>query len=535
MSLIYDKGKSRHSTDKNSSRLKKNENFQINQNIVIKNNNKKNIIKKSPIYSEYISASPLENNNGKKKPFLTTFHNYNYLNNNLSNGNSNTNNKRQQINKLQFNKSFEGKIGRDNISKNLGFLKDEIFMNFKDKYNDNKKLVNNSVIVNHRYKIKNKSRKNNKSVSKSLNMNNNINNKKANEEMIIKNLDERFKSLENNIIDKQYLNDIDHDEIIVTTNKKNKNPNTSRLKMRGKNNTPSYNLSNAIDEKNNIEEKYEDIFMKVILSKILLNNNYDENYLLNSSFENNRNDFTIMYTDNYEQTVIDDMLSLEIKLLIEKMLEMQKSFHKELNLILGQHSQNNKIMKLLIEKIKFIQKKILLIKNLKEKQKMQGNVYNFLEIYNHNNQHDIYKINKNEFFLWNNIMNMNKTTKEKNKEKLKEIFKKIIFERYYKINGKMNNIENKIILNLMKKYKFNLNKKENNIKSSSISNSTISTTSANKWNQRNKNINSINKHKKINSNLNNNNNNKKIHKKTSSCTQTKSSKYSCFKNNPKFK
>ena len=41
MSLIYDKGKSRHSTDKNSSRLKKNENFQINQNIVIKNNNKK--------------------------------------------------------------------------------------------------------------------------------------------------------------------------------------------------------------------------------------------------------------------------------------------------------------------------------------------------------------------------------------------------------------------------------------------------------------------------------------------------------------
>jgi hypothetical protein len=217
MSLIYDKGKLRHSTDKNTSRLKKNENLQLNQNIVIKNNNKKNIVKKSPLYSEYISASPLDNNYGKKKPFLTTFHNYNYLNNNLSNGN---NNKRKQINKLQFNKSFEGKLGRDNISKNFEFLKDEIFMNFKDKYNDNKKLVNNSVIVNHRYKIKNKSKKNNKSVSKSLNLNNNINNKKTNEEMIIKNLDERFKSLENNIIDKQYLNDIDHDEIIVTSNKK---------------------------------------------------------------------------------------------------------------------------------------------------------------------------------------------------------------------------------------------------------------------------------------------------------------------------
>ena len=519
MSLIYDKGKSRHSTDKNSSRLKKNENFQINQNIVIKNNNKKNIIKKSPIYSEYISASPLENNNGKKKPFLTTFHNYNYLNNNLSNGNSNTNNKRQQINKLQFNKSFEGKIGRDNISKNLGFLKDEIFMNFKDKYNDNKKLVNNSVIVNHRYKIKNKSRKNNKSVSKSLNMNNNINNKKANEEMIIKNLDERFKSLENNIIDKQYLNDIDHDEIIVTTNKKNKNPNTSRLKMRGKNNTPSYNLSNAIDEKNNIEEKYEDIFMKVILSKILLNNNYDENYLLNSSFENNRNDFTIMYTDNYEQTVIDDMLSLEIKLLIEKMLEMQKSYHKELNLILGQQSQNTQIMKLLIEKIKFMQKKILLIKNLKEKQKMQGNVYNFLEIYNHNNQHDIYKINKNEFNLWNFILN---EEKRKNKEKLKDIFKKVIFERYHKISGKINNIENKIVLNLMKKYHYNLKGKGSGIKS--INNNTNISIFHNQRQNINKNLNTKKYKKSINKN--------KKHKKTTSCL-SKPSKYTYFKNNQK--
>ena len=528
MSLIYDKGKPRQSIDKNPSRIKKNENNQLNQKIIIKNNNKKNVIKKTPLYNEYISASPLENFNCKKKPFLTTFHNYNYLQNNLSNGNSNMNNKRQQINRLQFNKSFEGKLDRDNISKNFDFLKDDMYINIKEKNNENKKLVNNSVIVNNRYKIKNKSKKNNKSIT--INTNNNINYKKNNaeENMLIKNLDERFKSLENNIIDKQYLNDIDHDEIIVTSNKKN-NLQTSRLKMRGKNNTPLYKLSNIIDE-NNKEEKSEDIFMKIIFDKIVLNNNYDENYLLNSSFENNRNDFTIMYTDNYEQTVIDDMLSLEIKLLIEKMLEIQKSYHKELNLILEQNSQNTKIMKLLLEKLKNIQKKIFLIKKLKEKQKMQGNLYNFLGIYNHNNQHDISNINKNEFSLWNDILNNNKD--EKNKEKLKDIFKKIIFERYYKIYGKMNNIENKIVLNLMKKYQYVLNRKEN--KSNIIGNVAISTTSDNKSKNRIKNLNSTNKHKKINSNINNINN-KKIHKKTSSCTQTKSSKYSYFKNSQKFK
>ena len=96
----------------------------------------------------------------------------------------------------------------------------------------------------------------------------------------------------------------------------------------------------------------------------------------------------------------------------------------------------------------------------------------------------------------------------------------------------MNNIENKIVLNLMKKYKYILNRKEN--KSNIIGNVSVSTTGANKWQYKNKNLNSTNKHKKINSNINNNNN-KKIHKKTNSCAQPKPSKYSYFKNSQKFK
>ena len=80
---------------------------------------------------------------------------------------------------------------------------------------------------------------------------------------------------------------------------------------------------------------------------------------MNTSFENNRNDFNIMYTDNYEESVKDDMLSLEIKLLIEKILEIQKSYHKELNLIINQYNKNGKIFKLLIERIKMLQKRYI--------------------------------------------------------------------------------------------------------------------------------------------------------------------------------
>ena len=270
--------------------------------------------------------------------------------------------------------------------------------------------------------------------------------------------------------------------------------------------------------------------MDIILNKLILNTEYDfdENYLSNSSFENNRNDFNIMYTDNYGLSVKNDMLSLEIKLLIEKILEMQKSYHKELDLILGVYNKNSKLMKLLVEKIKFLQKKIFLIKKLKEKEEIKGNLYIFLEKYNHNNQNDIYKINQNEFYLWNYILyEHNRKNNDYNKEKLKEVFKKIIFERYNKIKGRFNNIENKIILNLMKKYNYNIKRKANGTKSNNIADIVIS---PNQRQIKNKNLNT-NKNKKIISS--NNNNNWKKHKKTSSCVQSKSTKYTYFKNNQK--
>ena len=524
---MCEKGRHRHSTDKNPSKLKPSNNNQINQQNTLKNNDKKNISKNQNIFNEYLTSSPLGNNIKKKPPILTSINN--------NNGNiSITKNKRPRNKRLDFNKSFEGKIRTDNILKNFDFLKDEIYMNIRGKNKENKNLVNNSMIINQKNKTMNKNRKNNKSICKTVN-NNVLNNKKniQEENLIIKKLDEKFKSLENNIIDKKYLNDIDHDEIIISSNKSNKYnkyPITSRIKQFRKNNTPSDKLSLIIDENvnnknNNIKE---DSFINIIFNKIS-NNNFDDDYLLNSSFENNRNDFNIMYTDNYEKSVINDMLSLEIKLIIEKMLEIQKSYHKELNIILGQNNSNSKILKILEEKINFFQKKIFLIKKIKEKRKNKENIYKFLEIYNHNNQHEINKINKNEFILWNNILYNNKKIKDSNKEKLKEIFKKTVFEKYNKIKGKINNIENKIIINLMKKYKYNIKKKENNIKNNNINNIAITT---NKYQHKNKNVISTNKHKKV---INNNFNNNKKHKKTSSCAQTKPTKYTYFKNNQKLK
>ena len=551
MSLVYDKGKYKYS-DTEQIKTKTNlNNNKANLNLHLKKSIKTNSNNNSKLYSEFVVSSPIRNiNNNKKNTFLTTYQNYSNITANTKEyGNLYNYNKKNKISKkLKYNKSFEGNLLNNDLifSNNFELGTDELYTIPHGKNHGNKKIYNNSVILNNikQNKTKNKKKPHNKSITKTINTHNNFNKnncKKNNfeENLIITKLDEKFKNLENNIIDKQYENDIDHDEMIISTKKKNINinfQNNNRINTTNKINNKNLKLSDAINEitsinnKNNYyrEDKSENIFMNIFINKN--NIDFDENYLLNTSFENNRNDFNIMYTEHYEESVMDDMLSLEIKLLVEKMLDIQKSYHKELNLIISQYNKNKKIFKILIEKIKGIQKKIYLIKKMQDNKNIKGNVYNFIGIYNQNSQHEISKINKNEFILWKNITYKNdKRFSQYNKEKIKELFKKTIFDRYNKLSGKLNNIENKIILNLMKKSKYSVNKNNNEIQSNGSNGDIIIKNDKNMVFS----ASPIQPNKKIikqNKNLNSNINNKKKHKKTSNCYQAKPDKYIYFKN-----
>jgi hypothetical protein len=536
MSLVYDKGKYNKYFNELEQTKSKNNNPNLRGGMP-----KKNLNKNPHLYKDFMSTSPIRNinNNNKKTNCLTTYQNNNSstINNNYYDQPNNRYNKKNLKSHLKYNKSFEGNmINNDNFD----FVDDGMYTIQHGSNFGHSKFNNNSVILNNKQlRTKNKNKYNNKSVTRAINsqtnMNMNKNNKKSNfdENMIIKKLDEKFKSLESNIIDKKYENDIDHDEMIISTNKKNPtNLTTTRVRTTNNINSTNYKLSNIIDENNDSNDDY---FMNIFDNKN--NIDFDENYLLNTSFENNRNDFDIMYTENYEKTVINDMLSLEIKLLIEKMLELQKSYHKELDIIVTQYNKNEKIFKILIEKIKMVQKKLYQIKKLNETKNINGNIYNFLGIYDNNSKHEINNINLNEFYLWKYIMGIqDKKNSTNNKGKLKDLFKKIIFDKYYKISTKVDNIENQIILNLMKKFKYNMNSNKkngymNNMNSghmnSSIDKNKMFTISPfqeykNQINQ-NKNIN-------INTNINNRTiNNKKRHKKTSSCIQSKPGKLTYFR------
>ena len=549
MSLVYDKGKYKYSDIEQIKQRNNIINKKAKLNLNLKKKIKTNSNNNSKLYKEIAVSSPIRNiNNNKKNTFLTTYQNYSNITANTKEyANIYNNNKKNKISKkLKYNKSFEGNLLNNDLifSNNFDFGSDEIYTIPHGKNQADKKFNNNSVILNNIKQNKTKIKKNqhNKSITKTINIHNhfNKNNYKKNnveENLIITKLDEKFKNLENNIIDKKYENDIDHDEMIISTKKKNENinfQNNNRINATNKINNKILKLSDAIKDINNknnfnTEDKIENIFMNIFSNKNIID--FDENYLLNSSFENNRNDFNIMYTEHYEESVMEDMLSLEIKLLTEKMLDIQKSYHKELNLIISQYNKNKQIFRILIEKIKSIQKKIYLIKKIQNNKNIKGNIYNFIGIYNQNSQHEINKINKNEFILWKNITSKkDKRFSLYNKEKIKDLFKKTIFDKYNKLSGKINNIENKIILNLMKKYKyFPINKKNNGINFNGSNGDIIIKNDKNKLFT----ASPIQPNKKIikqNKNLNSNINNKKKHKKTSSCYQEKPDKYIYFKN-----
>ena len=235
---------------------------------------------------------------------------------------------------------------------------------------------------------------------------------KLNEKM--KKIDEKFQKLEEKIIDKSYEDDIDHDEIIIGTNKKN---------------------------------------------VININNREDEEYEI---FENNKNDFNIMYVDEYEKMINDDMLLLEIQLLYEKILELQSSYHKEFNIIINKYNRNKNMLNIILSKYKEIIKKKIIIRKIKEendcKRKFELNFKDNEESFNFN------IINNQVFDLWNNMFynKIKKKSNNDNNKQIKELFKNILINKYSEICNKLNNKEIKMVTNLLSKYNNKYNNKSNN-------------------------------------------------------------------------
>ena len=252
--------------------------------------------------------------------------------------------------------------------------------------------------------------------------------------------DEKYQLIEDKIIDKNYENDIDNDEMIIG-NKKNNNMNALF------NNVHINNTSLNNDNDNDLYFYFE---------KNNKNNNEDE-YLTNNNFENNKNDFCIMYIDNYQRMINDDMLLLELQLLYEKILDLQNSYHQEYDKIINQYSKNRKFISLIIYKYKEIHKKNFNLLKIKEKISSKNKLNNFFNIQEKEHKSYISEINNKEINIWKNMLGNNikrSSTNIDDKNEIKDLFKKIVYNKYAYIKNNLNDIENKIVLNLMKKHNY---------------------------------------------------------------------------------
>ena len=141
--------------------------------------------------------------------------------------------------------------------------------------------------------------------------------------------EDKYQLMDDKIIDKNYEKDIDHDEIIIGNKRDNKLFSNVQI-SKGNSNNNSKDLYSYFEKNNK-------------------NKNEDE-FLINNNYENNKNDFCIMYIDNYEKMINDDMLSLEIQLLYEKILDLQNSYHDVYVKISNQYGTNKKFFSLNSEK-----------------------------------------------------------------------------------------------------------------------------------------------------------------------------------------
>ncbi len=303
---------------------------------------------------------------------------------------------------------------------------------------------------------------------------------------IIKKIDDKFKSIEDQIIDKNCENNFDDFP------KKN---NSIEYKSTIENNNNMSN-NNIIC---NIYKNDDNDNSNISFNSYNFDNNDDRKECIESEFENLKNDFDIFYTKEYLNDIQEDVLQLEIQLQFEKIFELQYVYHKEYNNLQKEFNYLKIIYENIIKKYKMINKTKYKLMSKYDNIQIENNYNDIVNNYKFKNNKGTIDINKTEFNLWKNMI------KKFQKEKIiKDIFIKSILIKYNNKNIKnnLNNIEKEICEKLIEKYKINIlknpkiKKQKKEVKNNGKNNQTPK-----KLLNKNTETNS----KKSNNNLNNNN------------------------------
>lgn len=250
-------------------------------------------------------------------------------------------------------------------------------------------------------------------------------------------LDDNFKSIDEAIIDKEFENGIENDEIICFTKKTNK--------------------------------KYLDNDCSVdSVSSFNKNSNENDDEITNFNFENLKNDFDIFYTNEYLNNIDIEVIELEVQLLIEKIFEIQEAYHLELMFLRKKNISMDNTNNLFFEKLNVLNKKISKLNLLIDRKNLRKNKNSFVQENKIKNVLDIIQANKEECNIWNNIFNRNEK-----KKYLLNIFNKLVLQKFNIRKKHLNNIQRLVCEKLINKYNIHhsnqIFRKENLINNNIIS------------------------------------------------------------------
>jgi hypothetical protein len=199
-------------------------------------------------------------------------------------------------------------------------------------------IINVNVKVNELYRAKN-GKKKSKNKYKYNNVNKNINNQKnmtyTNPILFNKkNINKNILDLEistNSIVDesdKQRKN-------LIKVNKEDKTISTKKNKKIIFNQENSSEPTTISIHKNNKSQCYTAYDKSIISDKSydhINNNNNNDNEIECNNFNLIKKEFILVYNDNYIKNIQEDLLKLEIELFIEKMTELIKEYHKQIEI-----------------------------------------------------------------------------------------------------------------------------------------------------------------------------------------------------------
>ena len=226
------------------------------------------------------------------------------------------------------------------------------------------------------------------------------------------------------------------------------------------------------------EEKTDISTSNIIINDINLNNNENHNIsnnnydIDNSKFLQLKDDFNLLYTEDYLSNVQNDTLRLELELMIDKTFEIIKNYHNEINKIKKEKKRNFVILNNINFFFQNLNKKNFKFNQFRENEQIKKNNLNIiLKNFSVENLNCL-DIQKKEFVLFKNLLP--KKILEK-KTLLKEICVKIVqkHHKFFDDSTRFKNwIKNNVVITNNTNHNNNANNKNKTIKKNSSINST---------------------------------------------------------------